>query len=79
MEAKDDFEFQMGFKKRKRLYSQGKKIRKSSLDILDSDLYDKDGYLLPPKALTEYIYEEPTNEDCKEFVYKARTPKSTIK
>ena len=79
IEAKEKFEFEMGFKKRKRLYSQGQRINKQSITEYESILYDKRGYLLPPKTLTEYIYEEPTIEDCRNFLYFVKSPPGNLK
>ena len=53
IEAKEKFEFEMGFQKRKRLYSQGQRINKERITEYESILYDKKGYLLPPKTLTD--------------------------
>ena len=79
LEAKDKFEFEMGFKKRKRLYSQGQRIDTENILEYESILYDKKGYLLPPKTLTEYIYEEPTLDDCKNFIFFVKSPPGKFK
>lgn len=68
----DNIEHEMKFKKRDRLYSKGIKVKRNLLNEDELSLYDKKGYLLPAKTLSEYIYQMPSKEECDIFIDKTK-------
>jgi len=76
---KDYFGYEMQQIPRNRLYSQGKKIKPRKLRQEEKILVDSDGFLLPAKTLSEYVYKPPTIDDMDKFIERAKVSNNILK